>query len=69
LAIEAIDDGALVLYGRCDEGVGAPFQPFANALEHFVERHTPASAISADSPANSAASFPTSSIASAACRA
>jgi class 3 adenylate cyclase/tetratricopeptide (TPR) repeat protein len=42
LAIEAIDDGALVLYGRCDEGVGASFQPFANALEHFVERHTPA---------------------------
>jgi class 3 adenylate cyclase len=42
LAIEAIDDGALVLYGRCDEGVGAPFQPFANALEHFVERYSPA---------------------------
>lgn len=41
LAIEAIDDGALVLYGRCDEGVGAPFQPFADALEHFVEHNAP----------------------------
>ena len=42
LAIEALNDGALVLYGRCDEGVGAPFQPFANALEYFVEHDAPA---------------------------
>jgi class 3 adenylate cyclase/tetratricopeptide (TPR) repeat protein len=37
LAIEAIDDGALVLFGRCDEGVGAPFQPIADALAHYVD--------------------------------
>jgi len=43
LAIEAIEDGALVLYGRCDEAVGSPFQPFAHALEHFVERCSPPS--------------------------
>lgn len=29
-------DGALVLYGRCDEDVGAPFQPFAEALRALV---------------------------------
>jgi class 3 adenylate cyclase len=43
LAIEALADGALVLYGRCDEGVGAPFQPFATALDQFVEHESPTS--------------------------
>jgi predicted ATPase/pimeloyl-ACP methyl ester carboxylesterase/class 3 adenylate cyclase len=28
--------GALVLYGRCDEGMAAPFQPFVEALEWYV---------------------------------
>jgi class 3 adenylate cyclase len=32
-------DGALVLAGRCDEEVGVPYQPFAEALRHFVD-HT-----------------------------
>lgn len=41
LALEALDEGALVLYGRCDEGVGAPFQPFVQALTYFVERTSP----------------------------
>jgi DNA-binding SARP family transcriptional activator len=31
-ARRAYDDGALVLYGRCDEELGAPYQPFAEAL-------------------------------------
>ncbi len=28
--------GARVMYGRCDEGLGVPYQPFAEALAHFV---------------------------------
>jgi AAA ATPase domain len=32
--------GACVLYGRCDEGLGIPYQPFAEALEHLVA-HAP----------------------------
>ncbi|AGB23747.1 putative ATPase [Mycobacterium sp. JS623] len=28
----AYDGGAVVLYGRCDEDLGAPYQPFAEAL-------------------------------------
>ena len=31
-------DGALVLYGRCDEQVPAPFQPFIDALRWLVGR-------------------------------
>ena len=34
-------EGALVLVGRCDEGLGVPFQPFAEALSWYCE-HTPA---------------------------
>ncbi|MGH9036363.1 MAG: ATP-binding protein, partial [Acidimicrobiia bacterium] len=30
-------DGALVLAGRCDEDLGVPYQPFAEALRHFVD--------------------------------
>jgi tetratricopeptide (TPR) repeat protein len=29
-------DGALVLYGRCDDELGVPFQPFAEALDWYV---------------------------------
>ena len=32
----AFDEGALVLYGRCDEDVGAPYQPFAEALDWYT---------------------------------
>ena len=35
-AAMAADDGALVLYGRCDEGLGVPYQPFAEALGSYV---------------------------------
>ncbi len=30
--------GANVLYGRCDEGVGAPYQPFVAALRELADR-------------------------------
>jgi class 3 adenylate cyclase/tetratricopeptide (TPR) repeat protein len=33
-------DGASVLYGRCDEDMGVPFQPFVEALASFIE-YTP----------------------------
>jgi class 3 adenylate cyclase len=32
--------GGIVLYGRCEEDLGAPYQPFAEALDHFVA-HAP----------------------------
>lgn len=32
----AYDQGAVVLYGRCDEDLGAPYQPFAEALRSLV---------------------------------
>ena len=33
---ELHDDGALVLGGRCDEDMGVPYQPFVEALRHYV---------------------------------
>jgi class 3 adenylate cyclase len=30
------DEGAIVLYGHCDEDVGLPYQPFAEALGHYA---------------------------------
>jgi class 3 adenylate cyclase len=36
LARAAHESGAAVLYGRCDEGMGVPFQPFVEALELVV---------------------------------
>lgn len=32
----AYEDGAFVLYGRCDEDLGAPYQPFAEAMRALV---------------------------------
>jgi class 3 adenylate cyclase len=40
LAAQVHADGATVLAGRCDEDLGVPYQPFVEALRHFVE-HTP----------------------------
>ena len=34
------DQGGDVLAGRCDEDLGVPYQPFVEALRHFVD-HTP----------------------------
>ena len=33
VAQAAFDEGAIALYGRCDEEVGVPYQPFAEALD------------------------------------
>jgi class 3 adenylate cyclase/tetratricopeptide (TPR) repeat protein len=34
-------DGAIVLAGHCDEGLGVPYQPFVEALRHLVNHTTP----------------------------
>jgi class 3 adenylate cyclase len=36
VAQAAFTEGAIVLYGRCDEEVGAPYQPFAEALDWYT---------------------------------
>lgn len=36
LAREAREHGATVLFGRCDEEVGVPYQPFVEAVRDFV---------------------------------
>ncbi|HET7652026.1 MAG TPA: AAA family ATPase [Acidimicrobiales bacterium] len=36
LARLAYDEGAVVLYGRCDEDLGAPYQPFVEALTAYA---------------------------------
>jgi len=36
--------GGTVLFGRCDEEIGVPFQPFVEALDHFA-LHTPDNAL------------------------
>jgi class 3 adenylate cyclase len=41
LAVAAHSEGGLVLAGRCDEDLGVPYQPFVEALRHFVD-HAPA---------------------------
>jgi class 3 adenylate cyclase len=40
VAIRVHEEGGVVLAGRCDEGLGVPYQPFVEALRHFVD-HTP----------------------------
>ncbi len=40
VAREAFGNGAVVLYGRCDEDLGIPYQPWAEALTHLVA-HAP----------------------------
>jgi class 3 adenylate cyclase len=37
LALEAHGEGATVLYGRCDEDLGVPYQPWVQALGHLVD--------------------------------
>ena len=37
LALQVHGEGATVLYGRCDEDLGVPYQPWAQALGHLVE--------------------------------
>jgi hypothetical protein len=38
MARQAHDNGALVLYGRCDEQLGVPFQPFVEMLTTYFEQ-------------------------------
>lgn len=35
-ARSAVEVGAIALYGRCDEDLGLPYQPLAEALSHYV---------------------------------
>ncbi len=37
LALQAHGEGATVLYGRCDEDLGVPYQPWVQALGHLVK--------------------------------
>ncbi len=41
-AQQAVQDGALVLYGACDAVVGTPYGPFAQALEQLAREIEPA---------------------------
>lgn len=36
MALTAHDDGATVLFGRCQEGVGMPYQPLLEAVRHYT---------------------------------
>ena len=40
LALQIHEEGGIVLAGRCDEDLGVPYQPFVEALRHFLD-HTP----------------------------
>ena len=40
LARTAFADGALILFGRCDEALGVPYQPFVEALQYLVVHAT-----------------------------
>lgn len=44
LALRVHGGGGLVLFGRCDEGMAVPFQPFAEALEQVVQARPEADA-------------------------
>jgi predicted ATPase/class 3 adenylate cyclase len=37
LALDAHLEGATVLYGRCDEDLGVPYQPWVQAVNHLVK--------------------------------
>jgi class 3 adenylate cyclase/tetratricopeptide (TPR) repeat protein len=41
LAARVHKEGGVVLAGRCDEDLGVPYQPFVEALRHFVDRSPP----------------------------
>jgi class 3 adenylate cyclase/tetratricopeptide (TPR) repeat protein len=40
-ALERHSNGAVVLYGRCEEDLAAPYGPWIETLEHYIE-HAPA---------------------------
>ncbi len=37
MALESHGQGATVLYGRCDEDLGVPYQPWVQALRHYAQ--------------------------------
>ncbi len=41
-ALAAHSEGATVLFGRCDDELDVPYQPFVDALRHFVDQCPPA---------------------------
>ena len=41
LAADVLDQAAIVLYGRCDEDLGIPYQPWVEALDHLVRYGPP----------------------------
>jgi class 3 adenylate cyclase len=41
LALQVHSEGATVLYGRCDEDLGVPYQPWVQALGHLVKEAPP----------------------------
>jgi class 3 adenylate cyclase/tetratricopeptide (TPR) repeat protein len=45
-ACDRYEDGAAVVYGRCDEDLGIPYQPWIEALTQLV-RHVPESVLTA----------------------
>jgi class 3 adenylate cyclase len=47
MAERAAGEGAVVLYGRCDEELGVPYQPMVQALSHLA-RNTPADRLHTD---------------------
>ncbi len=49
IAREAEVRGAIILYGRCDEDLSAPFQPWVQALRHFLA-HAELAAFVAEEP-------------------
>src|SRR5581483_1756964 len=44
VAAKVHDAGGTVLAGRCEEGMSVPYQPFVEAMRHFVD-HTPDDAL------------------------
>jgi DNA-binding SARP family transcriptional activator len=47
LAAAVHGEGAMVLWGRCDEGLGGAYQPVVEALRHYV-RHCPDKTLDAE---------------------
>ena len=41
VAAQVHDEGGIVLVGRCDEDLGVPYQPFVEALRHYVDHTAP----------------------------
>jgi DNA-binding SARP family transcriptional activator/tetratricopeptide (TPR) repeat protein len=41
LAVHSAEDGARVLYGRCDDDLGVPYQPWVESLQEFVRSRRP----------------------------